>query len=445
MNAHLEHVAELMRRETGIATKPAQLPSLEAALRRVDPTMTASDFLVAETADGASLLERMIDEVTVNETFFFRQRPDLDAIDWPSLVARARASGSPHARVWVAATASGEEAYTLAILASEAFAPDPPPVLIHATDISTAVLARARDGRYGGRSARLLDRAIASRYFTQEGPDVVVGERLRRIVRFSRQNLTGHFIPAAGGPFDLIACRNVLIYFDPEVVEQVVAGLTQALAPHGTLLLGAADRLCCSASELLRLEHGHARRRPPSRGSPVPPEPAAPRRPLGRDARDTPPVPTATSAPVLSAELNDALRAADQGDLQTALEATTLALDNDPLDSNAYFIRGLAERRLGRPAEAIAAFRSALYVEPGFALAAFELGRAHEACSDDGAAAAVRAYNRALGALDHTTANGPSYRQVDMEAVAAVCTTRLRALVQPPVERRSGATARGMS
>lgn len=425
-----------MRRETGISIKPGQLASLEAALRRVDPTMTARDFLRAETADGQGLLERMIDEVSINETFFFRQRPDLDAIDWPSLVARAQAAGSPHARVWVAAAASGEEAFSLAILASEAFAPEPPPVLIHATDISTAVLARARRARYGVRSARLLDPAIVSRYFAQEGPDVVVREQLRQIVRFSRQNLSGHFIPAAGGPFDLIACRNVLIYFEPEVVERVVTGLRQALAPHGTLLLGTADRLCCSASELRRLEDGSAERRPPSLRRPAP---VARRRPLGRDARDTTAAPAASSAPALSAELDVALHAADLGDLPTALEATTLALDNDPLDSNAYFIRGLAERGLGRNAEAIAAFRSALYIEPGFALAAFEMGRAHEACGDG--AAAVRAYKRALGALDHAPVNGPGYRQVNLADVAAACATRLRALSQRSVGRRSGATA----
>ena len=200
MSVHLERVADLIQRHTGIATKPSQLPSLEAALRRVDPTRTAGEFLIAETESGGPLLERIIDEVTINETFFFRQRLDLDAIDWPRLVAQARAAGSSHARVWVAATASGEEAYSLAILACEALAPGPPPVLIQGTDISGAVLASARRGRYGRRSARALEPAILDRYFTQEGDEVIVGESLRRIVRFSRQNLTGNFIPAAGGP-----------------------------------------------------------------------------------------------------------------------------------------------------------------------------------------------------------------------------------------------------
>ena len=397
MNADLLAMAELMRRETGITIKPPQLPSLEAAMQRVEPSMTASDFVlaIADRGERSPLLQRMIDEFTIKETFFFRQRQDLDAIDWPSLVGQARASGSDVARVWVAATASGEEAYTLAILASEAFAPDPPPVSIHATDISPSVLTRAQRGRYGRRSARALESTALDRYFTQQGPDVVVGERLRRIVRFSRQNLVGQFTPATGGPFDLITCRNVLIYFEPDVADRVVEGLTQALAPNGTLLLGAADRLCCSAARLLRP-------RDRSRGPAV--------EPTCRRGSDTASAAGARAARnrllrrlpsprvELSAELDDALRAANQGDLQGALEATARALSRDALDANAHFLRGLALRGLGREAEAISALRSALYVDPGFGLAAFEMGRALEACGDE--TSAVRAYKQALKTFD---------------------------------------------
>jgi chemotaxis protein methyltransferase CheR len=427
MNANLLPMAELMRRETGITIKPPQLPSLEAAMRRVEPTMTVNDFVLAITdgGTGASLLERMIDEFTIKETFFFRQRLDLDAIDWPSLVDQARASGSDVARVWVAAAASGEEAYTLAILASEAFAPDPPPVSIHATDISPSVLARAQRGRYGRRSARALERTVLDRYFTQEGPDVVVGERLRRIVRFSRQNLVGHFTPATGGPFDLITCRNVLIYFEPDVAERVVEGLTQALDPDGTLLLGAADRLCCSAARLLRPRRSGAAAQPPNR------RPAqALRRPLGREPRDPPAIPAAE----LSTELDDALRAANQGDLQAALEATARALSRDALDSNAHFLRGLALRGLGRQSEAIGAFRSALYVDPGFGLAAFEMGRALEACGDETSAA--RAYNQALKTFDRTPESVLAYSQHYSGDVAGACAIRLLALSKPLADRQ---------
>jgi chemotaxis methyl-accepting protein methylase len=422
MSANAVQVAELIRVETGISIKAAQLASLEAALRRVDPTISVADVLLANTdsVDRNALLEQVIDEVSIKETFYFRQRAELEAIDWRRLVQTARASGSEHARVWVAACATGEEAYTLAILASQAFDPGPPPVSIHATDISVSALAYARDGRYGRRSTRGLDESVVRRYFQSEGAQLVVGGQLRGLVEFSRQNLVRDAMPAGGGPFDLIACRNVLIYFEPDTVERVVAALTQALSPHGTLLLGAADRLCCSANKLLRMHDAKASSQHGAKN----PQPAhALRRPLGREDPDTLPLPAAS---IPAAELDEALRAGDTGDLQLALEVTARVLEDDPLDSNAYFIRGLAHRGLGRDEEAVRAFRSALYVDPGFGLAAFEMGRAHEACGDTTAAA--RAYRQALRVLDPMSRNDPLHARVDVGDVAAACAIRLHAL-----------------
>jgi chemotaxis methyl-accepting protein methylase len=419
MSASAVQVAELIRAETGISIKAAQLASLEAALRRVDPTMSVADLLLAstESADRRALLDQVIDEVSIKETFYFRQRAELEAIDWRLLVQNARASGSEHARVWVAACATGEEAYTLAILASQAFDPGPPPVSIQATDISVSALASARCGRYGRRSTRGLDDSVVKRYFETDGAQLVVGGRLRGLVKFSRQNLVRDSSPAGGGPFDLIACRNVFIYFEPDTVERVVATLTQALSPHGTLLLGAADRLCCSASKLLRMHS-----KPTIQHRANNPQPAqALRRPLGR--ADTLPLPAASNP---ATELDEALKAADTGDLQLALEVTARVLEDDPLDSNAYFIRGLAHRGLGRDEEAVRAFRSALYVDPGFGLAAFQMGRAHEACGDTTAAA--RAYRQALRVLDPTSRNYPLFARVDIGDVAAACAIRLHAL-----------------
>jgi chemotaxis methyl-accepting protein methylase len=108
MTSDLERLVDLILRETGISIKRAQLRSLEAALRRVDRDMDAAGFLEAANGDpGATalLLERLIDEVTVNETFFFRQRRELDAVDWGRLHETARMRGSEQIRVWVAACA----------------------------------------------------------------------------------------------------------------------------------------------------------------------------------------------------------------------------------------------------------------------------------------------------------------------------------------------------
>jgi chemotaxis protein methyltransferase CheR len=423
MSADAVQVAALIREETGISIKATQLASLEAALRRVDPMMRVADVLLAstESVERVALLDRVIEEVSIKETFFFRQRAELETIDWPLLVHNARASGSDRARVWVAACATGEEAYTLATLASKAFDPRPPPVSIHATDISLAALAYARRGRYGRRSTRGLDDSVVERYFTTEGAELVVGGQLRGMVEFSRQNLVREPPPGGNGLFDLIACRNVMIYFEPDTVERVVAALTQALSPHGTLLLGAADRLCCSASKLLRMhelkpnaQHRVKADQPPAHSL---------RRPLGREHAGARPIP---AGPLPATELDEALKAADTGDLQMALDVTARVLEGDPLDGNAYFIRGLAHRGLGRAEEAVRAFRSALYVDPAFGLAAFEMGRAHEACGD--MAAAVRAYRQALRVLDPTSRHDPLLARVDMGDVAAACAIRLQAL-----------------
>ncbi len=147
-------------------------------------------------------------------------------------------------RVWVAGCASGEEAYTVAILACEAFACASPPVRVLATDIAPTALEQAIAGRYGVRAVRTLQGGVRERYFSSVHGVSCVSERLRALVEFRRHNLVRDPIPPAGEqPFDVILCRNVLIYFDRPTVEHILGALERALAPAGLLLLGAADRL----------------------------------------------------------------------------------------------------------------------------------------------------------------------------------------------------------
>lgn len=413
MSAALEQVADLVRRQTGISLREAQLPSLEAALRRVDPALDAASYLRADAGRGerGELLDRLIDEVTVNETSFFRQRRELDAIDWQLLLDGARASGRDAVRVWVAACSSGEEAYTLAMLASEAFVSATPPVSIVATDISPAILDKARQARYGKRAMRALDADVCRRHFAEVGSEVEVGQGVQNLVEFRRHNLVSDPPPAPGaGSFDLIACRNVLIYFDGDTIEQVIGLLERSLAPAGMLMLGAADRLCGSARRLARPD----RQLPPARAA----EARAMRRPLGRSR---------VEAPATEGGLAAALQAADEGSLDTTLELTGRLLEENPLDANAYFVRGLAELGLGDPTSAAASLRRALYVDPAFGLAAFQLGRAHDRRGDGPAAA--RAYEQALHTLEPGDARHAAILdQVDLGDVAAACAIRLKAL-----------------
>src|SRR2546423_3024220 len=178
--------------------------ALEARVRERAAALGVSDEeYVARAAGDVAEIDRLIELLRVGETRFFRHRAQLAALGervLPSLRSPVAA--------WSAGCASGEEAWTLAMLLAErSLAFD-----VWATDLSTVALARARVGRYpAARVHAEVPAALRQRYFRRIGADDVVNDRLRPHVRFEAHNL----VTATGGrEFDLIACRNVLIYFD---------------------------------------------------------------------------------------------------------------------------------------------------------------------------------------------------------------------------------------
>jgi chemotaxis protein methyltransferase CheR len=428
----LATVAGLVRRETGMIVKDAQLPALAAAIERIAPGMGAERFAaeVSGKAQG-NLLHRLVDEVTIQETYFFRELRELQAIDWRSLLARGRESGLGVVRVWVAACATGEEAYSLAILASEALGQDGTPVAILATDVSKAALERAATGAdYSERSVRNLSPQLRERYLLQEKGRYRVKDSLRSLVRFRHHNLIADPSPPPGEvPFDVIACRNVLIYFDTPTVEGVLRSLEPALRPDGRLILGAADRLTTPGTL-----GGVAPDRPAERRQRRASKRSL-RRPLGLQPRpgEAPPplgesqIPGANRPARRRADdrIEDALLAADVGDVGQAIEIVDALLAQDPLLADAYFVRGLLELGSGDAQAAASSLRRSLYLDPSFGLAAFELGRAHDAVGET--KAARRAYEQALRTLDpEDERHRAILDQVDLGDVAAACTTRLR-------------------
>ncbi len=412
MNAGLAGVAELVRRETGIVLPATRETALRAALGRAAPGLDPGGFLrrAADPIAGRELVQRLIDEVTIKETTFVRDRRQLESIDWHGLLERAHEGGSGTIRVWSAGCATGEEAYTLALLAAEAFAPAEPPVDVLGTDVSSAALDAALRGVYGDRAVRGLDEEQRRRHLESLGRSHVVRDRVRRLVRFAQHNLaTDPFPPLGEGRFDLIVCRNVLIYFDSPLVGRVLDGFEQAVLEHGTILIGAADALCGTAGRLAALNG-----RPAPASTPTPQHDL--RRPLGRALELS-----------RGERLAAALDAADAGRRDEALGHASALLDADGLDSDAWFVRGLVELEAGDAADAAASLRRALYVDPRFALAAFQLGRAHDALGDTDAAR--RAYEQSLRTLyAEDDRHELLLQQVDLGDVAAACRARLSTL-----------------
>jgi chemotaxis protein methyltransferase CheR len=407
----LAEIAELILHETGVVLPAARESALQAAIRRVAPGLDPGAFLRAtsDPVGGRALLDRLIDQVTNQETTFVRDRRQLDAIPWPSLLKGARAAGLGAIRVWSAGCASGEEPYTLALLAAEALAPVQVPVDVLGTDISGAALAAAKAGRYGERAVGGLSTLLRRRYFEQQADgSYLVGQRLRGLVRFRRHNFARDPIPPRGEEgFDVVVCRNVLIYFEVPLVERVIGLLGRSLRPGGTLVLGAADGLRRSPGSLV------ARAGLPESGAPPPQRPL--RRPLTRPLE----------APLSREQrLTAAREAADKGDRVTALAGVAGLLADDPLDADAHFLRGLVTLAAGEPAQAAAACRRALYTDPTFALAAFALGRSYDALGD--MPAARRAHEQALRTLDpEDHRHELMLQQVDIGDIAAACHARL--------------------
>jgi chemotaxis protein methyltransferase CheR len=435
MTAALREVAELIRSETGIVTRDNQLGGLRAALGRIEPGMDARGFLseVSDPETGGQLLGLLVDEVTVQETYFFREERALRGIDWAALLRESLERGQDRVRVWVPACATGEEAYTLAMLAADALGPGTVPVSILATDVSTAALDAAAAGVFSKRSVRGVPAELHDRHFAQAGRVYRLGEELRSLVQFRRHNLvTGSSPPLGESPFDLVVCRNVLIYFEPQAVETVLASLEAALRPGAELILGAADRLTGTAARLAAAPVERERRKstPPKRKL---------RRPIGleepeRSGRaasacsngDGSEETTGATDPRrrLEDRIEDALLAADAGDLDRTIEMIEDVLSREPLHPDALFVKGIAELGQGDPAAAIVSLRRALYVEPSFGVAAFELGRALERVGAAGAA--QRAYGRALGSLEPSAdRESVVLDRVDLGDVEAACLMRL--------------------
>lgn len=184
---------------------------------------------------------RLMSTLTINLSYFFRDgevflsiRDDLLS----RLIARRAAKGQRHLTIWSAGCAGGEEPYSLAILLWELLGSELTQwrVKLLATDIDQEVLQKACDGRFSQFSFRGVSEAFLMPYFVRDGPDHLIRPELKRLVTFRHHDLLSD--PPPAGPFDLILCRNVLIYFSRQRQGQILSTFHEALGPDGHLVLG---------------------------------------------------------------------------------------------------------------------------------------------------------------------------------------------------------------
>jgi len=239
-------LARLLRRRSGLllgSDKRALTRSrLAQVMRRFGFKDEAS--LIQDLRLGReSLVEAVVEAMTIQESAFFREPAQFAALRSHVLprLLEARQSdktGEKILRVWSAAAAAGQEAYSIAMILSDlSLAQNGWRLDIVATDIAADAIARAERGRYSAHEIeRTPELEALSPWLSRDGMEWVVADSLRRMVRFRRFNLLDSF--GWLDDLDLVFCRNVLMYFDPAGRGDVLDRIADTLAPHGMLFLG---------------------------------------------------------------------------------------------------------------------------------------------------------------------------------------------------------------
>lgn len=266
--ADVAYLAQLLKRRTGIVINPLKTSQIATRLAPVARRFgfRNPDELLHELPHALeSMLRPVVEAMTTNDTWFFRDRSPFEQfreIVLPDLISRR--SRSRKLRIWCAAASTGQEAYSLAMLLQEAgLAKDGWTIELIASDISSECIARAKEGLYTSFEVQRglnIKRLIA--HFSQEGDRWRASDSLRRMVKFRTFNLLDDY--GGFGEIDVIFCRNVLLYFEPQTKTRIMDRLAETLAPDGYLVVGTAEipHDVSSAFELL----------PDSRGLYIKPE-----------------------------------------------------------------------------------------------------------------------------------------------------------------------------
>jgi chemotaxis protein methyltransferase CheR len=433
-------VSEFIAAQMGLHFPKERLADLQRGLAGAagefgfQDSASCADWLMA-TPLTKPQLQVLASHLTVGETYFFRETKTFEALTsrvLPALI-HARRGRDPRLRLWSAGCASGEEAYSLAILLHQIL-PDLAEwhVTLLATDINARSLRKAVAGVYSEWSFRGVPRGVKERYFDRSSDGrYVIRPEIRKLVTFEHVNLVEDGYPSLAtdtNAMDLIFCRNVLMYFAPAQIGKVVGNFHHALVENGWLVVSPSE----ASQELFRqfvtvslpgailYQKGDARSGEtlaPARETPLPWVPAAtvaqPAEPQAAPApeeptpRDTSPYAVAVSLYEQGCygEAADTLLAwcaqhpperpafsllaralADQGRLAEALAWCDRWIEADKLDTAGHYLRAIVLLEHGRSDEARRSLQHALYLDPNFVLAHFALGNLARSRGVDGEA-----------------------------------------------------------
>ncbi len=386
----------LLQRASGLDL-PQQV--VERALRQRMASCGIADAKQYLRDIGPAELAELIELVVVPESWMFR---DAGAFAAATAFVQQRLAAHPgrEVRILSAPCAGGEEPYSMAMALADAGVA-PAAFRIEAIDLSALAIERARAGRYTRNAFRSADLAFRERHFSRAGDEYQISEALRGQVAFAQANLLAVDSAAAAGRYDVVFCRNLLIYFDDATAAAAAAVLRTLLAGHGMLFAGYAEvpAFCRNGFSPLRVPGAFALQK----AQPAPPAVAKARaraRTTGAP-RPAPPAPPERVDPGL---LATARRRADQGDYDGAAAACRALLAAVPDSADAYFLLGVVSECRHQSGAAADCWRRCVYLQPDHYDALCNLALLAEQAGDAAQATtlrqrAARVYQRREGAV----------------------------------------------
>lgn len=260
-DSHVKFISAFIFQRSGIVLGESKKYLIESRLKTVVRIAGLRDLphLCDELAANSRQLEILVlDALTTNETSWFRDSQPFEALEKVILPAFSRTRNSKILRIWSAACSSGQEPYSIAIKILESGLFSDRQVQIVATDISSAVLEQAKEGLYSQLEiSRGLPVKFLIKYFSQIGEVWKVKSQVRDMVSFGKHVLQDD--ATSIGRFDLVFCRNVLIYFDLETKRKILGNLGRAMTVDGLLALGAGEstRNITSQFESIKLANNY--------------------------------------------------------------------------------------------------------------------------------------------------------------------------------------------
>jgi chemotaxis protein methyltransferase CheR len=343
--------------------------------------------LLRDPRRGPSEMDSLIAEITIGETYFFRHREHFDALSdqvLPDLIARN--ASTRRLRIWCAGCADGAEPYSLSVLLRRELAHLLVgwTVSILGTDINRRNLAMAEKGRFEDWALRSTPESLRKACFEEIGRHWIIAPEYKAGVSFQFHNLVDNSLPPlldGISGFDLIVCRNVMIYFGPELMQRIVRQFHDCLTPGAWLLVGPSEpNMTCFTSFRAVNAPGVTLYQKPV------PSVAEVTEAVLFQYPPPPPVRLPAITPAVSdhavSTLADLRQRADQGDWEDAARCARELLKSDNLNAQVHFHYALVLEQMGDSAESERSLRRSIYLDREAVLAHYHLGLLQRARGD---------------------------------------------------------------